>query len=453
MSEIAAVPDMDGKDVTEAIVAANAVFGNWSRSPSQERAMLLRQWLELLNQNAQEIAEVITLETGKPLAEAIAEVAYGNSFVDMFAAEATRIQGETLTSGDNSKQLVYLRQPIGVVAIITPFNFPYALLLRKTAAALAAGCCCVIKPAEDAPLSALAAASTLQQAGFPKGVYNVVTSSKSNSAAVGKVLCSHPSVAGLSFTGSTEVGKCLYGQCATGVKRVNLELGGDCPFIVFPSADLDHSVSCALYAKFRNCGQACVSPNKFLVHINFFDKFVEQLAWKMKYELNMGSGFAPLTNIGPLINSDQLDKVKRLVDDAVSKGAKVHVGGGPASYMGPLFYEPTLLTNVKPGSAMLSEEIFGPVVVVMPFTTEEEALKLAHNTSYGLAAYMFTQDIQQAWRVAKALDVGMVGVNDPVLSTVQVAFGGVRQSGLGREGSHLGIQEFTFVKTICFGNC
>ncbi|XP_046679597.1 succinate-semialdehyde dehydrogenase, mitochondrial-like [Homalodisca vitripennis] len=451
-SEIAAVPDMDAVDAVDAIKAASIAFKNWSSVASKERAALLRRWFDILELNTLEIARVIALESGKPLQEAVAEVAYGNAFVEMFAGEATRIMGETMTSGDNTKQYFYLREPVGVVALITPWNFPHTLILRKAAAALAAGCSCVVKPAEDTPLTALALASTLQQAGFPKGVFNVITSSRLKTPSVGKVFCEHTSVAAVSFTGSTNVGKLLYSQCANTVKRLSLELGGNSPFIVFPSADVDLAVNSALTSKFRNCGQVCVSPNRFLVHRKLFSKFVDQLTWRMKYDLTIGSNFDPLTNIGPLINQGQFTKVKRLVEDAVTKGAKLHIGGRPANYCGPLYYEPTLLTRVHSNMDILSQEIFGPVVVCIPFDTEEEAITLAHDTTQGLAGYFFTQDMEQMWRVARRLEVGMVGVNGAQLSCPQVAFGGIKQSGFGREGAHFGIHEFTFVKTVCFQN-
>ncbi|KAG8269361.1 Succinate-semialdehyde dehydrogenase, mitochondrial [Homalodisca vitripennis] len=326
------------------------------------------------------------------------------------------------------------------------------MITRKAAAAIAAGCTCVIKPAEDTPLTALALAHTTQLAGFPKGVFNVVTCTRANAALVGKVMCQSPSVAGISFTGSTEVGKLLYNQCALGVKRISLELGGNAPFIVFQSADVDKAVDCAMAAKFRNCGQACISPNRFFIQNDVFDTFVDKLVRRIQSEVKLGDGFDPNTTAGPLINDAQVEKVSRIVDDAIAKGAKLHCGGQREAALGERFYQPTLLSNISASMACTKEEIFGPVVVCIRFSTEEEALLQANDTSRGLAGYFFTNDLSQAWRVAKRLEVGMVGINESLISSAEIAFGGIKESGIGREGSYYGIEEFTYVKSLCFGN-
>uniref|UniRef100_A0A1B6JJ46 Aldehyde dehydrogenase domain-containing protein n=1 Tax=Homalodisca liturata TaxID=320908 RepID=A0A1B6JJ46_9HEMI len=447
---IHSVPDMVTVDCEIAVAAAETAFKTWSTT-AKDRSILLRKWYNILDEHSKELASIITAETGKPLKEALSEVAYGNSFVDWFSEEARRVNGEVVPSPAN-KQLVFIKQPIGVVSLITPWNFPHAMITRKAAAAIAAGCTCVIKPAEDTPLTALALAHTTQLAGFPKGVFNVVTCTRANAALVGKVMCQSPSVAGISFTGSTEVGKLLYNQCALGVKRISLELGGNAPFIVFQSADVDKAVDCAMAAKFRNCGQACISPNRFFIQKDVFDTFVDKLVRRIQSEVKLGDGFDPNTTAGPLINDAQVEKVSRIVEDAIAKGAKLHCGGQREAVLGERFYQPTLLSNILPSMACTKEEIFGPVVVCIRFSTEEEALQQANDTSRGLAGYFFTNDLSQAWRVAKRLEVGMVGINESLISSAEIAFGGIKESGIGREGSHYGIEEFTYVKSLCFGN-
>ncbi|XP_054287033.1 succinate-semialdehyde dehydrogenase, mitochondrial-like isoform X1 [Macrosteles quadrilineatus] len=448
---LTSVPDMVAVDCELAIAAADNAFKSWSSLTAKERAMMLRRWYNVLDDHSKDLAHIMTAESGKPLNEAMGEVAYGNSFVEWFSEEARRINGEVVPSPAN-KQLVFIKQPIGVVSLITPWNFPHAMITRKAAAALAAGCTCVIKPAEDTPLTALALAYTVQLAGFPKGVFNVVTCTRANAAEIGRVLCQSPSVAGLSFTGSTEVGKLLYNQCAVGVKRVSLELGGNAPFIVFNTADIERAVDCAMAAKFRNCGQACISPNRFFIHNDVFESFVEKMVKRIHTDIKLGDGFDPNTTTGPLINDAQVAKVTRIVDDAIAKGAKVHCGGKRALEVGDKFFHPTLLTNVTSDMLCTKEEIFGPVVVCMRFSTEGEAVQQANNTSRGLAGYFFTNDVSQAWRVAKNLEVGMVGINESLISSAEIAFGGIKESGLGREGSHHGIEEFTYIKSLCFGN-
>ena len=448
---IALVPDMHDEDAKLAVEAATKAFRTWKTTTAKERSDILRKWYNLLMQNQQELARVITLEAGKPLKESVTEVSYGNSFVEWFAEESRRCYGETIPSPDKTKELLAIRQPIGVIGIITPWNFPHAMITRKVAAALAAGCTCVVKPAEDTPLTALALAALAEKAGVPKGVLNVITCARPNAAAIGKLLCESPHVAGISFTGSTAVGKLLYQQCALGVKRVSLELGGNAPFIVFPSANLDQAVQMAMASKFRNCGQACISANRFLIHETVFDDFVCRMKQRVQ-SVVVADGKKEGADVGPLINVSQTAKVERLVQDAVSKGASLVTGGSRARDLGELFYQPTILTNVTPQMEIYAEEIFGPVVMCIKFRSEDEALEIANETKRGLAGYFFTSDIPQAWRVAKGLEVGMVGINEGLISNAESPFGGIKESGIGREGSRHGLDEYTFIKYLCFGN-
>uniref|UniRef100_A0A1B6CLL5 Succinate-semialdehyde dehydrogenase n=1 Tax=Clastoptera arizonana TaxID=38151 RepID=A0A1B6CLL5_9HEMI len=445
------VPDMDVVDVEIAIEAANKAFNSWSNTTAKERGILLRRWYDLMQSNSKELSKIITIESGKPIGEANVEVNYGNSFVDWFAEESRRIYGEIIPSPNKSKQILLVKQPIGAVALITPWNFPHAMITRKAAAALAAGCTCVIKPAEDTPLTALALADLAQKAGIPKGVINVVSSGRPNAANVGKLLCTSPKIAGLSFTGSTAVGKLLYKQCASGVKRIGLELGGNAPFIVFNSADLDKAVEGALAAKFRNCGQTCVSANRFLIQAEIFDEFVNKFEEKIK-TLNIGDGMDSKVTQGPLINAAQVSKVERIVDDAVKKGANVVCGGKKASDIGELFFQPTILTNINKDMDCYTEEIFGPIAVCIKFQTEEEAVAIGNSTSQGLAGYFYSNDVVQVWRVAMKIQTAMVGVNEGIISTAEAPFGGIKESGIGREGSRYGIDEYVFIKYICLGN-
>lgn len=449
-SVIGQVPDMDVEDTNAAIQSAHDAFKPWASTTAKERSNLLRRWFNLLEDNKEELARIVSIEAGKPFKESLGEVFYGNSFIEWFSEEARRITGEIAASPAKSKEMLFIRQPIGVAALITPWNFPHAMITRKAGAALAAGCTCLIKPAEDTPLTALALAQLAHDAGIPKGVLNVITSSRENAAPMGKLLCESPLVRGLSFTGSTGVGKLLYQQCATGIKRVSLELGGNAPFIVFKSADLDKAVAGAMASKFRNCGQTCVSANRFLIDESIFDDFVEKLKKTMMKELKQGKD--ENCNTGPLINISQLHRVDNIVQDAVKKGAKVLLGGGPAKDLGERWYQPTLITEVKPDMICYNEEIFGPVVACIKFKSEEEALKIANDTPVGLAGYFYSGDIAQCWRVGKALEVGMVGINEGMISCTEAAFGGVKESGIGREGSHHGIEEYTDVKYLCFGN-
>ncbi|XP_063241041.1 succinate-semialdehyde dehydrogenase, mitochondrial-like isoform X2 [Bacillus rossius redtenbacheri] len=447
---VSTVPDMDENDAAKAIQAAHKAFLTWGQTTGKERSVILRKWYELLVTNQEELVKLNSTESGKPLCEAQAEVSYGNSLIEWFSEEARRIHGQVISSPVKTKEIVLIRQPLGVVSLITPWNFPHAMITRKAGAALAAGCTCVIKPAEDTPLTALALAKLAAEAGVPPGVINVVTCDRPGAAAVGRQLCQHPLVAGISFTGSTAVGKLLYSNCAAGVKRIALELGGNAPFIVFSGADLDKAVDGAIACKFRNSGQTCISANRFLVQEDVFDEFVNKLEKKMK-DLVLGDPLSTSSRIGPLINLSQTAKVIGMVNDAIEKGAEVRLGGKLATSLGQRFCEPTLLLKVDPSMLCYNQEIFGPVVVCVKFKTEEEALSIANSTKSGLAGYFYTNDINQAWRVAKALSTGMVGINEGLISTAEAAFGGIKESGFGREGCHHGIDEFSYVKYLCFG--
>lgn len=448
---IATVPDLDASDTQVAIQAANDAFNTWKKTTAKERSDLLRNWYNILVENKDYLADIVTSEAGKPLAESLGEVAYGNSFVEWFSEEARRNYGEYVPSPIKTKEILMIRQPLGPVGLVTPWNFPIAMITRKAGAALAAGCTCVIKPAENTPITALVLAKFAEDAGIPKGVINVVTASRKNTPEIGKLLCESPDIYGLSFTGSTEVGKLLYKQCSSTVKRIGLELGGNAPFVVFDGADIDKAVAGAMASKFRNCGQTCVSANRFIIQKNIFPEFVNKLKEAMD-KLVIGDGKNCGVNLGPLINLDQVAKVDRIVNDAKNKGAKIITGGKRASSFGERFYEPTLITNVTEDMACYIEEIFGPVAVCIEFDTEEEGLKIANSTNRGLAGYFYSNDVSQIWRVAKSLEVGMVGVNEGIISSTEAAFGGVKESGLGREGSHHGMDEYTEIKYICFGS-
>ncbi|XP_024080722.1 succinate-semialdehyde dehydrogenase, mitochondrial isoform X2 [Cimex lectularius] len=445
------VPDMNVEDVKCAVDAAAESFLTWSLTTAKERGQLLRQWYNILNENSEKLAKLVQLEAGKPFSEALGEVAYGNAFIDWFSEEARRCYGEVLCSPVKNKELMHIKQPIGVAALLTPWNFPHAMITRKAGAALAAGCTCVIKPAEDTPLTALALAEYAEKAGIPKGVINVVTCDRPSVGAVGKFLCETPLVSVITFTGSTVVGKLLFNQCAPSVKRISLELGGNAPFIVFKTADVSKAVLGAVASKFRNCGQACISANRFLIEESVFDQFVNEFTSYVKENIS----FEPDTQkqqIGPLINDMQVKKVTAIVDDAISKGAQVKLGGKVAKNKGKLYFEPTVLTNIKPDMVCYREEIFGPVAPCIKFSNEEEALRIANDTKTGLAGYFYSNDISQIFRVSKKLQVGMVGINEGAISTPEAAFGGIKESGIGREGSHYGMDEFINIKYLCFGN-
>jgi succinate-semialdehyde dehydrogenase/glutarate-semialdehyde dehydrogenase len=445
--EIARVPAMGAPETHAAIEAAHRAFPAWSKLLAKERSRIIRRWYELIVEHADELALLLTKEQGKPLTEAKGEIIYGAAFVELFAEEAKRVYGETIPTHKPDARVVIMKQPIGVVAAITPWNFPSAMITRKVSPALAAGCTVVVKPAEDTPLSALALAELAQRAGVPKGVLNIVTAQ--DPVPVGRALTESPLVRMVTFTGSTEVGKILMEQAARTVKRVGMELGGNAPFIVFDDADIDRAVAGALASKFRNAGQTCVCANRFLVQDGVYDVFAEKLAAGVK-KLKVGAGTETGVTVGPLINAAAIKKVEEHVADAVALGAHVVTGGKP-SRLGGNFYEPTVLTGVTPQMKVAREETFGPVAPLFRFKTEEEAVRMANDTPFGLAAYFYTRDLGRCWRVSEALEYGIVGVNEGITSTEIAPFGGVKESGIGREGSHHGIEEFLETKYTLMG--
>lgn len=446
-THLANVPDMGGDETHEAIEAANEAFKKWKKVPAGERAKILRRWYDLQIENADDLAMILTLEQGKPLAEAKGEIIYGASFVEWFAEEAKRAYGDVIPGHGADKRIVVLKQPIGVCAAITPWNFPNAMITRKVAPALAAGCTVVIKPAEATPLSALALAELAEQAGFPAGVFNVITTN--NPKSVGDALTANPLVRKLSFTGSTPVGKHLMAQCAQTVKKMSLELGGNAPFIVFDDADIDLAVDGAIASKYRNAGQTCVCANRLYAQASIYEEFTTKLAAKVK-ELKMGDGLEEGVYIGPLINNAAINKVTSLVNDATSKGAKVLTGGKSAGE-GNNFFEPTVLTHVDNTMDISIDEIFGPVAPVFKFDTQEEVIEMANNTPFGLASYFYGRDYARIWRVAEGLEYGMVGINTGMISTAVAPFGGIKESGFGREGSKYGMDDFLELKYMCYG--
>ncbi|WP_349921496.1 NAD-dependent succinate-semialdehyde dehydrogenase [Aeromonas veronii] len=444
---ITRVPDMNEADTRRAIEAAHQAQAPWAALTAKERSARLYAWFELIMANQDELAHLMTAEQGKPLAEAKGEVAYGASFIQWFAEEGKRAYGRTIPGFSGDRRLATIKQPVGVVAAITPWNFPIAMITRKAGPALAAGCTIVIKPAAETPLCALALAALAETAGIPAGVINIVTSHQAS--AVGNELCSNPRVRKLSFTGSTRIGKLLMRQCADTMKRLSLELGGNAPFIVFDDADLDAAVTGALASKYRNAGQTCVCANRILVQASVYDAFADKLAAAVR-AFKVGDGLGEGVQIGPLINPAAADKVASLVKQAEAAGAKVLVGGEPHG-AGPLFYSPTILTEVAKGNPILDEEIFGPVAPLVRFETEAEAIALANDTPYGLAAYFYGRDIARVWRVAEQLEYGMVGINEGIISTELAPFGGIKESGLGREGAAEGLEEYLETKYLCFG--
>ncbi|XP_036674464.3 glutarate-semialdehyde dehydrogenase [Drosophila suzukii] len=448
---IGKVPNMNVADAQQAINAAKQAYESkeWRSLTAKDRSNLLKKWHKLIEENSQEIAEIMTAESGKPINESKGEVAYGNAFVEWFAEEARRVYGEIVPSPTPNREIIVMKQPIGVAALITPWNFPMAMITRKAGAALAAGCTVVVKPSEDTPLTALAVAKLAVDAGIPKGVINVVTTKEA--APIGDLFCKSPDVRGISFTGSTEVGKLLFRNSADGIKRICLELGGNAPFIVFDSANIEKAVDGAMASKFRNCGQTCVSANRFFVQDSIYDKFVGQLKKRVE-ALKIGDGQGCDVQIGPLINEMQFKKVSGFVEDARSKKANIILGGKPLAEHGALFYAPTIVTDVPPSAQLYSEEVFGPVVSIIRFRDEEEAVKKANDTRRGLAGYFYSENLQQVFRVAKRLEVGMVGVNEGIISAAEAPFGGVKESGVGREGSKHGIDDYVDIKYICMGN-
>ncbi len=441
---LAEVADLDAADVRGAIEAAAAAFPAWAARTAKQRAAILRKWFELIMAAQEDLAQLMTAEQGKPPAETRGEVAYGASFIEWFAEEAKRVYGDVIPSHATGKRIIVIKQPIGIVAAVTPWNFPNAMITRKVAPALAAGCTVVIKPPRETPLSALALAELGGRAGLPAGVLNVVPTTRARD--VGLELTQNPLVHKFSFTGSTEVGKQLMAQCATTVKKVSLELGGNAPFIVFDDADLDQAVEGALASKYRNMGQTCVCANRFLVQDGVYEAFEAKLAERVR-AMKVGDGSEPGVVQGPLINMEAVEKVERLLSDALAKGAKVAVGGHRHA-RGGTFFEPTVVAEVRPEMAISREEIFGPVATLTRFRDEAEAVRLANDTPYGLAAYFYARDLGRVFRVAEALEYGMVAVNDGILSTEVAPFGGVKESGIGREGSKYGIEEYVEIKYL-----
>jgi succinate-semialdehyde dehydrogenase/glutarate-semialdehyde dehydrogenase len=444
---IADVADMGVAETRRAIDAAARALPAWRAKTAKERAAVLRRWFDLIVANTDDLALLMTTEQGKPLAESRGEVAYGASFVEWFAEEGKRAYGDIIPTTGNDRRLLVMKQPIGVCAAITPWNFPIAMITRKVAPALAAGCAVVAKPAEATPLSALALVELANRAGVPPGVFNVVVADGHGAAAIGLELCTNPVVRKVSFTGSTEVGRILLRQCADTVKKLSLELGGNAPFIVFDDADLDAAVEGALASKYRNAGQTCVCANRFYVQDGVYHAFAEKLAAKVA-QFKVGAGTEPGVMIGPLIEPAAIEKVKEHVADALGKGAKVLLGGKPHA-LGGLFFEPTVLTGVSASMKVAREETFGPVAPLFRFTDEAEAIAMANDTEFGLAAYFFSRDIGRVFRVAEALESGMVCANSGLLSNEVSPFGGVKQSGLGREGSKYGIDEYLEIKYLC----
>jgi succinate-semialdehyde dehydrogenase / glutarate-semialdehyde dehydrogenase len=443
---IGKVPKLGARETRDAIEAANRAFTIWSKKTAKERAVVLRRWYDLMMANQEDLARLMTLEQGKPLTESRGEVAYAASFLEWFGEEAKRIYGDTIPQHQPDKRIVVIKQPIGVVACITPWNFPLAMITRKAGPALGAGCTVVLKPASQTPFSALALAELAERAGVPKGVLNIVTGSATE---IGGELTSNPVVRKLSFTGSTEIGKILMAQCAGTVKKLSLELGGNAPFIVFDDANLDAAVEGAIASKYRNTGQTCVCTNRVLVQEPVYDAFAAKLATAAK-ALKPAPGLETGSTQGPLIDNAAVEKVESHIRDAQAKGAKVLVGGHRHS-LGGRFFEPTVLTDVTPDMAVAREETFGPVAPLFRFKTEQEAIALANDTEFGLAGYFYGRDIARVWRVAEALEYGIVGINTGIISTEVAPFGGVKESGVGREGSKYGMDEFVEIKYLCFG--
>jgi len=445
--KLGTIPKMGAAETRRAIEAAARAYPLWRAKTAQERATILRRWFELLLENQDDLAILMTAEQGKPLAESKGETVYAASFIEWFAEEGRRIYGDVIPPHQADKRIVVLKEPIGVCAAITPWNFPSAMITRKAAPALAAGCTMVVKPATATPYSALALAELAKRAGVPDGVFSVVTGS---AAGIGGEMTANPQVRKLTFTGSTEIGKKLMEQCAGTVKKTSMELGGNAPFIVFNDADLEAAVEGAIISKFRNTGQTCVCTNRFLVQDGVYDRFAEMLSTAVQ-KLKVGDGLKGETQQGPLIDLSAVEKVEEHIADALSHGARV-VTGGKRHALGGSFFEPTVLADVTPKMAIAREETFGPVAPLFRFHTEEEAILMANDTEFGLAAYFYSQDISRVWRVAEAVEYGIVGINTGLISTTVAPFGGMKESGIGREGSKYGIEEFLEVKYLCMGN-
>ena len=443
LKEIGTVPKCGKEETKNAIEAANAAWPQWKSTSARERSNILRKWFDLIISNKEELAQIMTLEQGKPINESRGEIVYGASFIEWFAEEAKRVYGDTIPDPLTDRRIVVLKQPVGVVASITPWNFPNAMITRKCAPALAVGCPVVIKPASQTPYSALALAALAEEAGFPKGTLNVITGKASE---IGDELATNPIIRKLSFTGSTEIGKVLMAKCAGTVKKVSMELGGHAPFIVFDDANIDDAVAGAMQSKFRNTGQTCVCANRVYVQEKVYDEFCKKFVEAVS-KMKVGDGLEEDVTSGPLIDENSLNKVEEHVQDAVQMGAKVAIGGSKHS-LGMNFYQPTILTDVTPQAKITFEETFGPVAPVYKFKDENEVIELANNSPYGLASYFYSRDIGRVWRVAEALEYGMVGVNTGLTSKAEAPFGGIKESGLGREGSKYGVDDFIEIKYV-----
>lgn len=442
------ISDADAEQAESAVLAASKALPNWSALSAQQRAILLRKWFDLIMQHQDDLGQILTQEQGKPLAEAKGEIAYGASFIEWFAEEGKRIYGDVIPAPANDKRIIVIKQPVGVVSAITPWNFPNAMIARKAAAALAAGCTFVVRPATQTPLSALAMAELAARAGIPDGVFNVVVGQDAQS--IGKVLTEHPKVAKFTFTGSTQVGKKLIAQCASTVKKVSMELGGNAPFIVFADADIDAAVQGALVSKYRNAGQTCVCTNRILVHQDVYQRFCDKFIVAVK-QLTLGKGLDEGTQVGPMISVQASNEVHELVKQSIAQGAQLALGG-QCSQQGDNFYLPTVLTEVTNDMPVARNEIFGPVSPIISFTDDEHAIQLANDTEYGLAAYFYSRDIGRIFRVAEALDFGMIGINEGIISNAAAPFGGMKQSGNGREGSRYGLDDYLEIKYLCLGS-
>ncbi|WP_286263778.1 NAD-dependent succinate-semialdehyde dehydrogenase [Thalassotalea atypica] len=444
---VAEVSDASIQETNLAVKAAKSALKMWAATPAGQRAGLMRKWFDLMMAHQDDLATLLTLEQGKPLAEAKGEIAYGAAYIEWFAEEGKRAYGDTIPALTSDKRIVVIKQPVGVVASITPWNFPNAMIARKAAAALAAGCTFIGRPASQTPLSALAMAELAERAGIPAGVFNIVVGN--DAQGIGKVLTQHPDIAKFTFTGSTGIGKKLIAQCATTVKKVSMELGGNAPFIVFDDADVDAAIQGALVSKYRNAGQTCVCTNRIFVQSGVLDEFTEKFSQAVQ-QLQIGNGLSDGVAIGPMISEKAVADVEQLVKDSVAQGAKIAVGG-QVDNNGSHFYQPTILTNVSNEMPIAKNEIFGPVSPIIAFENEEDVISMANDTEYGLAAYFYSRDIGRVWRVSEALDFGMVGVNEGIISNAAAPFGGVKQSGNGREGSKYGLDDYMEIKYLCMG--
>jgi succinate-semialdehyde dehydrogenase/glutarate-semialdehyde dehydrogenase len=443
---LATVADGNVIMTKKAIKAADRAFKLWSKTTAKYRASILEKWNDLIIAHSDELADIMTLECGKPLAESKGEVAYGASFIKWFAEEGKRVYGDVIPPHTENRRIIVIKQPIGVVAAMTPWNFPLAMITRKVGPALAAGCTVIIRPTCESPLTALALVHLAEQAGFPPGVVNIVVGS--DSAAMGKVFCESELVKKISFTGSTKIGQILMAQSSNSLKKLSLELGGNAPFIVFEDADIDQAVAGAMVSKFRNAGQTCVCVNRFLIHEKVYDEFTAKLC-KAVSELKIGNGLDEGVNIGPLINKNAVKKITQFVEDAKAKGGTILIGGNA---LGNCYFEPTVIGNASKEMLFSSEEIFGPIAPIYKFSSDEQAIQMANDTIYGLASYFYSQNVARCWKVAEALEYGMVGINEGLISTEVAPFGGVKSSGQGREGSKYGIEDYLEIKYMCFGN-